>query len=116
MKRTIQIEFGGTEYTVRPDFAVIERVEQRFDLYTFMRSVSSMHSKARDVAWVLYCALAEAGEDVTYRDIGDQVLTNIGEATNAAAEIVAGAIDGGPEKTPKKKSPTKTETPEGGEE
>lgn len=109
MKRKLTITFGGEEYEVSPVFSVIERIEQRFDLYTFMRSVSTMQSKTRDVAWVIFCALSDAGEDFTYNDVGELVLSDLGNATNMAAEIVAAAIDGGPEKTPKKKSGEKSE-------
>ncbi|MFA5703785.1 MAG: GTA-gp10 family protein [Advenella sp.] len=116
MKRKLTIEFGGESYEVSPNFDVIERIEQRFDLYSFMRSISTMQSRTRDIAWVIFCALSEAGEDVMYKDIGEIVLQDIGQATNAAAEIVSSAISGGPEKLPKKKSTnTQNEKVDGGE-
>ena len=98
MRRRIGVTFNGREYQVSPSFAVIERIEQRFDLYSFMQSVAARSGRTRDIAWVLYCSLAEAGEDIAYADVGEIVLDDIGAAMAAAVDIVSAAISGGPEK------------------
>lgn len=111
MKRTIDIKLGESEYTVKADFATIERIEERFDMMTFLRSMQSYKTKTRDVAWVLYCAIINAGYELKYADIGQSVLDDFENATTGAAEIVASALGAGPEKKSKKKS--QAATPDG---
>ena len=113
MKRKMTITFGGNDYSVVPSFAVIEQIEQRFDLITYLRSVQGMKTRIKDVAWVLFCALAESGEDVTYNDVGEMVLSDIQGATLAASQVVTEAIGTGPAKQSKKKAQeTETSGPE----
>ena len=113
MKRKIDISFGGKEYTVKADFATIDRIEQKFDMMSFLRSMQQYKARARDIAWVLYCALIEAGEKVQYNEIGDTVLDDFEACATAATEIVAAALGSGPEKVSKKKSEKVTQdTPE----
>lgn len=105
--RKIEVKFNDTEYTVAPNFAVIERIEQRFDLMSFLRSIQMAKTRTRDVAWVLFCALAESGYKDTYSDIGQLVLDDLETTTVAAAEIVSSALGAGPEEAEAKK-PTGT--------
>lgn len=101
--RKIEVKFNDTEYTVAPSFAVIERIEQRFDLMSFLRSIQMAKTRTRDVAWVLFCALAEAGYKESYADIGQMVLDDLETTTVAAAELVSSALGAGPEEAPAKK-------------
>lgn len=104
MRRVIEITVGGKDYKVKADFATIERIEDRFDLMTFLRAIQAYKTRTKDVAWVLYCALSAAGYDVKYQDIGDVVLNDFEGCATAAAEIAAEAFGAGPEKQSKKKS------------
>lgn len=105
--RKLDITFSGNEYTVSPEFKVIERIEQKFDLMSFLRSIQMARAKTRDIAWVLYCALNEAGYKDAYSDIGQAVLDDLESTTVAAAELVSVALGAGPESQPKKKSTEK---------
>lgn len=102
MKRKIDIKFGDKEYTVSADFATVERIEGKFDMMGFLRSIQTYRARTKDIAWVLYCAVNEAGYDDKYKDIGEAVLDDLELATTAAAEIVASAFGAGPEKKVKK--------------
>ena len=104
MKRKIDIEFAGKKYTVSPTFAVIEKIEQKFDLMSFLRSVQGYRARVKDVAWILYCAITESGEEVQYPEIGELSLSDFDGATVAATEIVTEAVSAGPEKKSKKKA------------
>ena len=106
MARKIDITIGGTAYQVAANFAVIERIEDRMDLFTFMRSAAANSPKMKDIAWVLYCALSEADHAIGYTDVGDMVLQHFGDAFGAATQIAAEAVAGAPEKPSKKKTPT----------
>jgi hypothetical protein len=101
MRRSVDIAFNGKTYTVKPTFSTIERIEQRFDMLSFLRSVQMYRSKVKDVAWILYVVLSESGESLTYEEVGEVVLDDIAEATAAAGEVIAAAVSAGPEKMPK---------------
>ncbi len=104
MRRKIDIEFADKKYTVAPTFAVIEKIEQKFDLMSYLRSVQAYRVRVKDVAWILYCAITESGDDIQYPYIGDLVLSDFDGATVAATDIVTEAISAGPEKKSKKKA------------
>lgn len=106
MKRKVTIELGGRSYAVTPDFEVIGHIEDRFDLMSFINSFRMQKMKTKDVAWVLFCALSNIGEDLSYNDVGNIVLDDITQAQLAAIEIVTAAVNSGPEKPSKKKAPT----------
>jgi hypothetical protein len=109
MKRKFDIAFSGETYEVSSNFAVVERIEQRFDMMSFLRSIQSYRAKTKDIAWVIYCALVEAGYDDAYSNIGEKVLSDIEGSTAAAADIISAALGAGPEKMPKKKEAPETE-------
>jgi hypothetical protein len=102
--RTVVIEFDGAEYTVPATFGTIERIEERINLFSFMRDASTNKPRIRDIAWVIFCALSQAGEKVSYADIGDKVLADFPTSYAAATLIAAEAVNGGPEKPSKKKT------------
>lgn len=104
MRRKMEIVLGGKTYEVRADFATVERIEQRFDLMSFLRSVQTYKTKVKDVAWILYCAINEAGNSVPYNEVGTLVIDEMGSASVYATEIVSEALSARPEKISKKKS------------
>ena len=112
MRRKISISFDGKTYYVTPNFAVVERIEQRFDFMSFLRSIQTYKAKTKDIAWVLYSAITESGYDEKYSDIGECVLSDLEGASGAAAEIVVEALGAGPEKRSKKKSAETSSTQE----
>jgi hypothetical protein len=97
----LTVKFAGESFEVRPAFAVIEKIEQRFTLLDFLRSVNNQ--KYSNVAWVLFCTFAGNGIKKTYEECGEYVIANLLDATLAATEIVSAAIGVGPEKESKKK-------------
>jgi hypothetical protein len=112
MKRRFEITFGGRSYQVAADFGTVERIEQRFDMMAFLRSVHTYHARYRDIAWVIYCAIVEAGYKETYKEIGELVMEDVEAAAGAATDIIGAALGGGPEKPSKKKVMEPQETKE----
>ena len=116
MRRKMEIVLGGKTYEVSADFATIERIEQRFDIMSFLRSVQLYKPKIRDIAWVLYSAVKEAGHELSYNEIGDMVLDDMEGASYYAAQIVSDALGAKPEKVSKKKvdKGEQTDSPQSG--
>lgn len=98
MTRTVEITIDGTEYTVACDFAVVERIEQRFDLMSFLREIQAYRTKIKNVAWVLHAGLLSADAKLTYNEVGEWARLNLEEATAAASKIVTAILNAGPEK------------------
>jgi len=106
MSRRLNIKLDGVGYDVAFDFKFIERVESKFSLTEFLGGIQKGNLKISQVAWVLFCGLASAGEKITYEEVGDLVLKDIGEANLIAVDLVNSSISGGPEKPIKKKKAT----------
>lgn len=103
----MMITVGGKEYTVRPDFATIEKIEQRFDIMTFMSTIMSQRPKLSQIAWVLYSAIVVYGHEVKYEDIGNAVIEDVEGCSVTAAELLSEMVSASPEKTGKKKAEEK---------
>ena len=69
---------------------------------SFLRSVQTYKTKVKDVAWILYCAINEAGNSVPYNEVGTLVIDEMGSASVYATEFVSEALSARPEKISKK--------------
>lgn len=115
MKRKFEITLSGETFEVSSTFAVVERIEQRFDMMSFLRSIQSYRAKMSHIAWVIFCATVEAGYDKTYTDIGELVQNDFQGGVSSASSVVENALNTGPEKMPKKKEAQETEESLGSE-
>jgi hypothetical protein len=100
MKRTCLIDFDGKSVEVRVNFDFIDRVEERFDLMSFVNSVRANKPRIKDIAWVIYSALRASGINKEYSEVGQIVMDDFTNAAAAAGEIVLAALASGPEKKP----------------
>lgn len=95
----IEVNLLGKVVEVKPDFAFVDRVEQRFDLLSFVRSMETGKPRMGDVAWILTCALRCGGvDDVDYIKVGNEVLSNQVDCFRIAGELVRSVLSAGPEK------------------
>lgn len=104
MRQHIDIVLSDKDYSITPNFDMLERVEQRFSLLEFLGSVQSGKTKFSMVAWVLYCAFNANGYKIGYPEVGDIVMEDLPKATVEATSIITEMLGSGPEKPIKKKN------------
>ena len=101
------VKLNGKEYECKPNFAFIERVEERFTLLEFLHATTKANIKISQVAWVIYSALRANDYEVEYSKVGEEVVKELAEANISAIELVSGSLQGGPKQEIKKKKEPK---------
>jgi hypothetical protein len=97
-RERVTFELGGQEYTVVPDFGVIDRIESAQNRPSLMQLAEDLergHVRFSDMAVIIHAATAEAGYRATYRDIGEAAVADAEGAGNAVAAIVSALFDTG---------------------
>lgn len=114
IRQEIRFSMLGEEYSVRPDFDTIDRIEQRVGIIHLLNQFEAGDVKIRDLAWVLHSAIEAAGyRGVSYADVGEAVTSDMGidSAAKTVSEILVAAVGAGPEGKPaKKQKPRRTST------
>jgi len=100
IRQPVKISVAGREYKVTPNFAFIDKVEERFDLVSFATRLEAGEFRISDIVHVLHSALVENGHDVDRNRLGDLILENqdFDKAAQSCADLVGAVFGAGPEK------------------
>ena len=76
LQKTITLEWGDKSYTIKPDFDLIDRIEDKINLMEFTIQVAENDVRYSHAAKFISILLNEAGCYVTANEIWTQMFSN----------------------------------------
>ena len=97
INKTVPLKFNGETYSIRADFELVEKIEQRIGLGTLSQRLVGGDIRVSDLAWVVFSALSANGEGAAYRQCGEHVIANIPAAAEFCGKLIEEILSAGPE-------------------
>jgi hypothetical protein len=88
--KTIEIEFKGESYKIRPTFDFINSLEEGYEI-NLLRAIQDVATQSLSIskcAKIVTCALSFAGVKVTPQDVLEEYGTFSGQIIKIAADVI----------------------------